>query len=213
MENRKSHLELAVPGALLGAMLSCTVFGDNLTRDNASRENGSPETMCDPQGFAAKVCTSEGNPDRVGNNLPLFFSRDASKVSDIVHGFNASQTDNLPSSERFFDFFSHVPKATNKLTHLQTGFGIPASYQLTDGNSVNALKDVYTSDEITQFKFPLKSHTWSQVAQCEWHSSDSSKTLVAFQFSVRVPTFLSATPSQASVASSGSNVKDFGCSG
>ena len=38
---------------------------------------GSPETARDPRGFATKFYTNTGNWDLVGNNLPVFFIRDA----------------------------------------------------------------------------------------------------------------------------------------
>src|SRR5690625_4647325 len=37
----------------------------------------SPETARDPRGFAVKMYTEEGNWDLVGNNLKIFFIRDA----------------------------------------------------------------------------------------------------------------------------------------
>ncbi|WP_370294295.1 catalase, partial [Rossellomorea marisflavi] len=37
----------------------------------------SPETLRDPRGFSVKFYTEEGNWDFVGNNLPVFFIRDA----------------------------------------------------------------------------------------------------------------------------------------
>jgi catalase len=49
----------------------------------------------------------------VGNNLPVIFIRDAIKVPDMAHSLKPSPTDNLQSIERFFDFFSQVPGATN----------------------------------------------------------------------------------------------------
>ena len=133
----------SVPGALLGAMLSCTVFGDNLARGNDL-----PETLCSPRGFATLLYTSEGNRD------------------------------------------------------------------LMDSNGFHALEFVNTGDDSTYVKFHWENpHSESQVSRCEWHSSPSSKTSVGFRFSVRVPSFLSDTPSQALVASSGSNSHEFSCSG
>lgn len=43
-------------------------------------EKGSPETLPDPRGFAVKFYTREGNFDMVGNNMPVFFVRDAMQV-------------------------------------------------------------------------------------------------------------------------------------
>jgi catalase len=49
--------------------------------------SGSPETLRDPRGFAVKFYTDQGNYDLVGNNLPVFFIRDAIKFPDMVHAF------------------------------------------------------------------------------------------------------------------------------
>ena len=40
----------------------------------------SPETARDPRGFAIKMYTEDGNWDLVGNNLKIFFIRDADEV-------------------------------------------------------------------------------------------------------------------------------------
>jgi catalase len=118
--------------------------------------NHSPETLRDPRGFATKFYTTEGNWDLVGNNLPIFFIRDAIKFPDMVHSLKPSPTDNLQNSERFFDFFSHEPESTNMLTHLYSDFGIPASYRTMDGNSVHAYKFVTARGEVTYVKFHWK---------------------------------------------------------
>ena len=52
--------------------------------------NGSPETLPDPSGFATKFYTDQGNWDLVGNNLPIFFIRDAIKFPDMVHSLKPS---------------------------------------------------------------------------------------------------------------------------
>jgi catalase len=43
----------------------------------------SPETLRDPRGFAVKFYTEDGNWDLVGNNLKVFFIRDATKFPDL----------------------------------------------------------------------------------------------------------------------------------
>ncbi|PSD75115.1 catalase, partial [Acinetobacter baumannii] len=50
-------------------------------------ERGSPETMRDPRGFAVKFYTREGNFDIVGNNIPVFFTRDALQFPDVIRAF------------------------------------------------------------------------------------------------------------------------------
>ena len=46
-------------------------------------EQGFPDTVRDPRGFALKFYTEEGNYDLVGNNTPVFFVRDATQVPGL----------------------------------------------------------------------------------------------------------------------------------
>lgn len=113
----------------------------------------SPETLRDPRGFATKFYTSEGNWDLVGNNLPVFFIRDAIKFPDMVHSLKPSPATNLQDPERFFDFFSHVPESTHMLTRVYTDYGTPLSYRFMDGNAVHAYKFVNGQGQVTYVKF------------------------------------------------------------
>src|SRR5450830_189411 len=119
--------------------------------------NHSPETLRDPRGFGIKFYTSEGNWDLVGNNLPVFFIRDAMKFPDMVHSLKPSPDSNLQDPNRFFDFFSHQPEATHMLTRVYSDYGTPASYREMDGNSVHAYKFVNDEGQIHYVKFHWKS--------------------------------------------------------
>ena len=46
--------------------------------------------MRDPRGFAVRFYTEQGKYDLVGNNLPVFFIRDAIKFPDMT-GFEAQR--------------------------------------------------------------------------------------------------------------------------
>lgn len=118
---------------------------------------GSPETLRDPRGFATKFYTEAGNWDLVGNNLPVFFIRDAIKFPDVVHALKPSPVTNVQDPNRFFDFFSTVPESTHMLTRLYSDFGIPASYRMMDGNSVHAYKMVNARGTVHYVKFHWKS--------------------------------------------------------
>lgn len=119
--------------------------------------NHSPETLRDPRGFATKFYTSEGNWDLVGNNLPIFFIRDAIKFPDMVHSLKPDPATNIQDSNRFFDFFSHIPESTHMLTRLYSDLGTPASYRTMDGNGVHAYKFVNDKGEYRYVKFHWKS--------------------------------------------------------
>lgn len=117
----------------------------------------SPETLRDPRGFATKFYTSEGNWDLVGNNLPVFFIRDAIKFPDMVHSLKPAPHTNIQDPGRFFDFFSHQPEATHMITRLYSDAGTPATYREMDGNSVHAYKLVDAKQRISYVKFHWKS--------------------------------------------------------
>ncbi|WP_202080152.1 catalase [Caldalkalibacillus salinus] len=100
----------------------------------------SPETLRDPRGFAIKFYTEEGNYDFVGNNLPVFFIRDAMKFPDMVHALKPDPQTNVQDPDRYWDFMSLSPESTNMLVHLFSDEGIPANYRQMRGSSVHAFK-------------------------------------------------------------------------
>lgn len=120
--------------------------------------NHSPETLRDPRGFAVKFYTSEGNWDLVGNNLPVFFIRDAIKFPDMVHSLKPGPDTNLQDPNRVFDFFSHIPEATHMLTRVYSDYGIPATYRNMEGNGVHAFKLVNQNGQYVYVKFNWKPH-------------------------------------------------------
>jgi catalase len=118
---------------------------------------GSPETLRDPRGFATKFYTEQGNWDLVGNDLPVFFIRDAIKFPDMVHSLKPSPITNRQDPNRFFDFFSHVPEATHMLTWVYSDNGTPASYRTMNGFGVHAFKLVNAKGEVHYVKFNWRS--------------------------------------------------------
>ena len=85
----------------------------------------SPETLRDPRGFAIKIYTEDGNWDLVGNNLQVFFIRDAMKFPDVVHAFKPDPVTNRQDPNRIFDFVSLSPSAMHMITWLFSPWGIP----------------------------------------------------------------------------------------
>ncbi|QJD81313.1 catalase [Spirosoma rhododendri] len=118
---------------------------------------GSPETLRDPRGFATKFYTEEGNYDLVGNNLPVFFIRDAMKFPDMVHSFKPSPINNKQDANRVFDFLSHIPESTHMLTWVYSDNGTPASYREMNGSGVHSFKWVNAKNEVTYVKYTWKS--------------------------------------------------------
>ncbi|MGY0036713.1 catalase [Pedobacter sp. NJ-S-72] len=138
---------------------------------------GSPETLRDPRGFAVKFYTDQGNYDIVGNNLPVFFIRDAVKFPDMVHSLKPSPITNRQDATRYFDFFSHIPESTNMITHLYTDLGIPANFRQMDGSSVHAFKWVNDKGEITYVKY-----TWKTLQKVKGLSAAEAASVQAKDF-------------------------------
>lgn len=113
----------------------------------------SPETLRDPRGFAVKFYTEDGNWDLVGNNLKIFFIRDALKFPDLIHAFKPDPVTNIQDGERIFDFISQSPEATHMITFLFSPWGIPANYRQMQGSGVNTYKWVNDKGETVLVKY------------------------------------------------------------
>lgn len=121
---------------------------------------GSADTVRDPRGFAVKFYTPEGNYDLVGNNLPVFFIRDAIKFPDMVHAFKGSPDTNMPSSssahDSFWDFVSLTPESTHMITWLFSDRGTPRSYRMQEGFGVNTYVWVNAEGKAVYVKYHWK---------------------------------------------------------
>ncbi len=113
----------------------------------------SPETLRDPRGFAVKMYTEDGNWDLVGNNLKIFFIRDAIKFPDLIHAFKPDPVTNRQDGERIFDFISNTPEAMHMITFLFSPWGIPANYRQMQGSGVNTYKWVNADGEAVLVKY------------------------------------------------------------
>lgn len=133
----------------------------------------SPETLRDPRGFAVKFYTEDGNWDLVGNNLKVFFIRDAMKFPDLVHAFKPDPVTNRQDGQRIFDFISNTPEAMHMITFLFSPWGIPANYRQMQGSGVNTYKWVNSEGEAVLVKYhwePLqgiKNLTQSQAEEIQ----------------------------------------------
>ena len=121
---------------------------------------GSADTVRDPRGFAVKFYTEEGNYDLVGNNLPVFFIRDAIKFPDMVHAFKAAPNSNIPSAssahDSFWDFISLTPESTHMIIWLFSDRGTPKSYRMMEGFGVNTYVWVNSEGKATYVKYHWK---------------------------------------------------------
>ncbi len=122
----------------------------------------SSEVARDPRGFAVKFYTEEGNWDLVGNNLAIFFIRDAIKFPDVIHSLKPDPITFRQEPNRIFDFMSQTPESMHMLTHLFSPRGIPASYRHMEGFGVNTYKMVNADGDTVLVKYHF--HPRSGVA-------------------------------------------------
>ena len=110
----------------------------------------------DPRGFAVKFYTEAGNWDLVGNNLPVFFIRDAIKFPDVIHSLKPDPVTFRQEPNRIFDFMSNTPESMHMLTWLFSPRGIPASHRNQDGFGVNTYKMINSAGEGVLVKYHWK---------------------------------------------------------
>lgn len=113
----------------------------------------SAETARDPRGFAVKFYTEDGNWDLVGNNLGVFFIRDAIKFPDVIHALKPDPVTFRQEPARIFDFMSQTPESMHMLVNLFSPRGIPATYRFMQGFGVNTYKWVNDRNETLLVKY------------------------------------------------------------
>lgn len=116
-------------------------------------ERGSPETLRDPRGFAIKFYTREGNFDIVGNNFPVFFTRDAMQFFDLIRAFKPNPKSHIQESWRYMDFCSYLPESLNTFTFFFDDVGIPINYRHMNGSGVHTFTLINKAGKVTYVKF------------------------------------------------------------
>ncbi|MCW2703312.1 MAG: katA [Blastococcus sp.] len=130
----------------------------------------SSEATRDPRGFAVKFYTEDGNWDLVGNNLGVFFIRDAIKFPDFIHSQKPDPVNfDRQVPNRVFDFWSQSPEALHMITLVLSPRGIPASYRTMQGFGVNTYKWVNAAGETQLVKY----HWLPKQGVKSWTSADA----------------------------------------
>jgi catalase len=144
----------------------------------------SSELVRDPRGFAVKFYTEDGNWDLVGNNLGVFFIKDALKFPDFIHSQKPDPvTFERQIPNRVFDFWHLSPEAMHMVTLVFSPRGLPASYRHQQGFGVNTYKWVNAQGETQLVKYhwlpkqAVKSFTADDAAKLQsgeigYHTKD-----------------------------------------
>jgi catalase len=131
----------------------------------------STEAVRDPRGFAVKFYTEDGNWDLVGNNLGVFFIRDAIKFPDFIHSQKPDPvTFERQVPNRVFDFLSQSPEAMHMVTLVFGPRGIPATYRHMQGFGVNTYKWVNAAGETVLVKY----HWHPRQGVASWTEGDAA---------------------------------------
>ncbi|MEJ7783336.1 MAG: catalase, partial [Solirubrobacteraceae bacterium] len=112
----------------------------------------------------------DGNWDLVGNNLGVFFIRDAIKFPDFIHTQKPDPVTFKQEPERFFDFWASSPEAMHMITLLFSPRGVPASYRFQQGFGVNTYKWVNEAGESILVKY----HWLPKQGVKSWTSADAA---------------------------------------
>ena len=131
----------------------------------------SSEAARDPRGFAVKFYTEDGNWDLVGNNLGVFFIRDAIKFPDFIHSQKPDPvTFDRQVANRVFDFASQTPESIHMFSLVFSPRGLPASYRTMQGFGVNTYKWVNEAGETQLVKY----HWLPKQGVKSWTAADAA---------------------------------------
>jgi catalase len=131
----------------------------------------SSEAARDPRGFAVKFYTEDGNWDLVGNNLGVFFIRDAIKFPDFIHSQKPDPVNfERQVANRVFDFISQSPEALHMITLVFGPRGVPASYRTQQGFGVNTYKWVNAQGDTKLVKY----HWIPKQGVKSWTAADAA---------------------------------------
>lgn len=137
---------------------------------------GVADTVRDVRGFAVKFYTEDGNYDLVGNNLPVFFIRDAIKFPDLIHALKPDPVSNIPvdsaANSRFWDYMSLTPEATHMLTWVFSDLGTIKSYRFMEGFGVNTYKWINAKGKAVLIKYH-----WKPLGGVQYIDSKEAKRL------------------------------------
>lgn len=116
-------------------------------------ERGAADAERDIRGFALKFYTEEGNWDLVGNNTPVFFSRDPMRFPDLNHAVKRDPRTGLRSADNNWDFWSLLPEALHQVTIIMSDRGIPKSFRHMHGFGSHTFSMINAASERVWVKF------------------------------------------------------------
>lgn len=137
-------------------------------------EQGYPDTVRDPRGFALKFYTEDGNFDLVGNNTPVFFVRDASKFQDFIHSQKRQPDTGLRNNNMQWDFWTLSPESAHQVIVLMSDRGTPRTWRNMNGYSSHTYSTINAAGQ----RFWVKYH-FKTVQGVDNFTNDEAKSVAA----------------------------------
>lgn len=119
-------------------------------------EQGYPDTLRDPRGFAIKFYTDEGNYDLVGNNTPIFFIRDPQKFQDFIRSQKRRADNGMRDHDMQWDFWTLSPESAHQVTFLMTDRGTPRTLRHMNGYGSHTFTWINKGGEAFYVKYHFK---------------------------------------------------------
>ncbi len=122
----------------------------------ADRSQRAGNAIRNPQDFAVRFYTEDGDWDLAGSNSPVFFIRDPLKLPYLIHSQKTDPHTDRQRADNVWDFFSRSPEATHQVTWLFGDRGLPRSWRHMDGYGAHAFQWINAAGERLWVKFHFK---------------------------------------------------------
>src|SRR5690606_10156533 len=119
-------------------------------------EKGTCDSDRDVRGFALKFYTEEGNWDLAGNNMPVFFVKDAANFPRLMRSQGRDFHTNMKSATAMWDFYSLHPETLHQLLMLMSDRGTPSGYRHIHGFGTHTFSMINAQNERFWVKFHFK---------------------------------------------------------
>lgn len=121
---------------------------------------GSYDTARDLRCKGVKFYTEEGNYDLTTIAMPVLIVQDPMKFPDVMHAYQAKQSDGIPTAtgahDRFWDYVANNPESIHMVTWIMSDRGIVRSYRMMESWSINTYLFVNDQGVATFVRFVWK---------------------------------------------------------
>jgi catalase len=135
-------------------------------------ERGSADTVRDTRGFSVKFYTSDGNLDIVGNNVPIFFLRDAIKFPSLIRAAKRRADNDLHDNNMLWDFWTLSPESAHLVTLVMGDRGVPRTFRHMNGYGLHTFSWMNADGQLVWVKYHFKTDQGVQ-----WWSQDDADRL------------------------------------